>query len=67
MLGLKLAGKSENYGTEQEHLNNVFGVRLRISSLFDGDPPLSSQGAFAQAWNVAEALRVYLLVQGIST
>ncbi|HEY9769387.1 MAG TPA: VOC family protein [Coleofasciculaceae cyanobacterium] len=22
LLGLELAGKSENYGTEQEHLNN---------------------------------------------
>lgn len=33
VLGLKLAGESENYGTEQEHLNNVFGARLRISGL----------------------------------
>ncbi len=33
LLGLKLAGESENFGTEQEHLNNVFGARLRISSL----------------------------------
>jgi len=33
VLGLKVAGESENYGTEQEHLNNVFGARLRISSL----------------------------------
>ncbi|BAC89102.1 VOC family protein [Gloeobacter violaceus] len=32
-LGLRLAGESENYGTEQEHLNHVFGARLRISSL----------------------------------
>ena len=24
---------SENYGTEQEHLNNVFGARLRITAL----------------------------------
>ncbi|OLP16359.1 glyoxalase [Leptolyngbya sp. 'hensonii'] len=32
-LGLRLAGESENYGTEQEHLNNVFGARLRISGL----------------------------------
>jgi catechol 2,3-dioxygenase-like lactoylglutathione lyase family enzyme len=32
-LGLKIAGESENYGTEQEHLNNVFGARLRITSL----------------------------------
>jgi len=32
-LGLRLAGESENYGTEQEHLNNVFGARLHISGL----------------------------------
>jgi len=33
LLGMKLAGESENYGTEQEHLNNVFGARLHISGL----------------------------------
>ncbi|HET9917928.1 MAG TPA: VOC family protein, partial [Candidatus Binatia bacterium] len=33
LLGLKLAGESFNYGTEQEHLNNVAGARLHISSL----------------------------------
>jgi catechol 2,3-dioxygenase-like lactoylglutathione lyase family enzyme len=33
VLGMKLAGQSENYGTEQEHLNNVFGARLHISGL----------------------------------
>ncbi|CAN5477911.1 hypothetical protein BH18VER1_BH18VER1_18600 [soil metagenome] len=33
LLGLRVAGTSENYGTEQEHLNLVFGARLRISSL----------------------------------
>lgn len=33
VLGMKLAGESENYGTEQEHLNNVFGSRVRISGL----------------------------------
>jgi hypothetical protein len=32
-LGMKVAGESENYGTEQEHLNNVFGARLRITAL----------------------------------
>jgi catechol 2,3-dioxygenase-like lactoylglutathione lyase family enzyme len=32
-LGLEVAGESENYGVEQEHLNNVFGARLRITSL----------------------------------
>lgn len=33
LLGMKVAGASENYGTEQEHLNNVFGARLRITAL----------------------------------
>jgi catechol 2,3-dioxygenase-like lactoylglutathione lyase family enzyme len=32
-LGMRVTGESENYGTEQEHLNNVFGARLRITSL----------------------------------
>jgi catechol 2,3-dioxygenase-like lactoylglutathione lyase family enzyme len=33
LLGLEVAGESENYGTEQEHLNNVFGAHLRITAL----------------------------------
>ncbi len=33
LLGLQVVGESENYGIEQEHLNNVFGARLRITSL----------------------------------
>jgi catechol 2,3-dioxygenase-like lactoylglutathione lyase family enzyme len=33
LLGMRVAGASENYGTEQEHLNNVFGAHLRITSL----------------------------------
>jgi catechol 2,3-dioxygenase-like lactoylglutathione lyase family enzyme len=33
LLGLKLAGESMNYGSEQEHLNNVAGARLHISGL----------------------------------
>jgi len=32
-LGLRQVGESENYGVEQEHLNNVFGARLRITAL----------------------------------
>ena len=32
-LQMKISGESENYGTEQEHLNNVRGARLRITSL----------------------------------
>jgi catechol 2,3-dioxygenase-like lactoylglutathione lyase family enzyme len=33
MLGLKVVGGAENYGVEQEHLNQVFGARLRITAL----------------------------------
>jgi catechol 2,3-dioxygenase-like lactoylglutathione lyase family enzyme len=33
MLGMRIVGMSENYGTEQEHLNNVSGAHLRITSL----------------------------------
>ena len=32
-LGLAHGGHSENYGTEQEHLNQVFGARLDINGL----------------------------------
>jgi catechol 2,3-dioxygenase-like lactoylglutathione lyase family enzyme len=32
-LGMTVAGESENYDTEQEHLNNVFGARLRITAV----------------------------------
>jgi catechol 2,3-dioxygenase-like lactoylglutathione lyase family enzyme len=32
-LGLRVAGESENWGAEQEHLNAVFASRVRITSL----------------------------------
>ena len=38
-LGMKVVGESENFGTEQEHLNNVFGARLRITTLRAGGGP----------------------------
>ena len=38
-LGLAVAGQGENFGEEQEHLNNVFGVRLRITTLRAKDGP----------------------------
>src|SRR6202008_4729594 len=33
VLGLHVVGTSDNYGPEQEHLNNVFGAHLRITTL----------------------------------
>lgn len=38
-VGLAVAGGAENYGVEQEHLNNVFGVRLRITTLRGSSGP----------------------------
>lgn len=38
-LGFRVAGGSENYGDEQEHLNNVFGARLRITSVRGASGP----------------------------
>lgn len=40
-LGFHVSGGSENYGGEQEHLSNVFGAHLRITSMrSDGGPGL---------------------------
>jgi catechol 2,3-dioxygenase-like lactoylglutathione lyase family enzyme len=36
-LGLSVAGTSDNYGPEQEHLNNVFGAKLHITGLHTAD------------------------------
>jgi catechol 2,3-dioxygenase-like lactoylglutathione lyase family enzyme len=33
LLGLHKAGESENFGTEQEHLNQVFSAHLRITGM----------------------------------
>jgi catechol 2,3-dioxygenase-like lactoylglutathione lyase family enzyme len=39
VLGLRVAGESENYGPEQERLNNVFGARLRITAVRTNSGP----------------------------
>ena len=39
LLGLKVTGESRNHGTEQEHLNNVAGARLRITGLKAAEGP----------------------------
>lgn len=39
VLGLRVAGGSENHGIEQERLNNVFGARLRITTLRAAEGP----------------------------
>ena len=44
----------------REHLSDA-GLGT-ISEIFDGDPPHRPRGAIAQAWSVAEALRVMKLL-----
>jgi catechol 2,3-dioxygenase-like lactoylglutathione lyase family enzyme len=39
LLGLRVVGKSENFGTEQEHLANVFGAHVLITSLRGAQGP----------------------------
>jgi len=39
LLGLHKAGESENFGTEQEHLNQVFGAHLRITGMRSDSGP----------------------------
>jgi len=39
ILGFRAVDESENYGPEQEHLANVFGARLRITSLRSMEGP----------------------------
>lgn len=38
-LGMQIAGTADNYGIEQERLNNVFGAHLRITALKAADGP----------------------------
>jgi len=39
LLGFHKVGESENFGTEQEHLNQVFGAHLRITGMRAGAGP----------------------------
>ena len=36
----------------------------QVSEIFDADPPHNPKGCFAQAWSVAELIRVYQLING---
>jgi catechol 2,3-dioxygenase-like lactoylglutathione lyase family enzyme len=41
VLGLTVAGTSDNHGPEQEHLNNVKGARLQITGLKTKEPGIA--------------------------
>jgi glycogen debranching enzyme len=44
----------------EEHLKEA-GIG-QVSEILDGDPPFQPRGCIAQAWSVAELLRVALVV-----
>ena len=44
-----------------QHLNG--GCLGSLSEIFDGDAPMTPRGCFAQAWTVAEVLRVWRLLE----
>ena len=39
LIGLRKVGESENFGTEQEHLNQVFGAHLLITAMRPASGP----------------------------
>ncbi|MEM9980069.1 MAG: amylo-alpha-1,6-glucosidase, partial [Cyanobacteria bacterium P01_D01_bin.2] len=45
-----------------QHLNG--GCIGSLSEIFDGDAPMAPRGCFAQAWTVAEVLRIWRLLGG---
>jgi glycogen debranching enzyme len=46
-----------------DHLRS--GCVGNLSEIFDGDPPHHPRGTFAQAWTVAEVLRVWCLIGNV--
>lgn len=44
-----------------QHLQS--GCIGNLSEVFDGDPPMIPRGCFAQAWTVAELLRIWRLIE----
>ena len=46
-----------------QHLNG--GCIGSLSEIFDGDAPMTPRGCFAQAWTVAEVLRVWRLLASL--
>jgi glycogen debranching enzyme len=70
-MGPYVSGYLNTYGRNKDNLNYVRSLLFHleshlkvaglgsISEVFDGDPPHRPSGCFAQAWSVAELLRIY--------
>ncbi|MER3544984.1 MAG: glycogen debranching protein [Chloroflexota bacterium] len=51
--------RARSYLTPMAHHLSDAGLGT-ISEIFDGDPPFTPRGCFAQAWSVAEVLRAWM-------
>lgn len=51
--------RARSYLTPMAHHMSDAGLGT-ISEIFDGDPPFTPRGCFAQAWSVAEVLRAWM-------
>jgi predicted glycogen debranching enzyme len=64
------ADKSKEKESLRRHLMDFLSRHLyeagigTVSEVFDGDPPHDPGGCFAQAWSVAELIRLFFLLKG---
>jgi glycogen debranching enzyme len=68
---VRLGGDSDEIRQEARKFVEPFREHLsescigQISEIFEGDSPHTARGCFAQAWSVAEVLRIYVeIIQG---
>jgi predicted glycogen debranching enzyme len=68
---VRLNGDTEEIRLEAAKFVDPFRAHLKeycvgqISEIFEGDPPHTARGCFAQAWSVAEVLRIHVeVIQG---
>jgi glycogen debranching enzyme len=54
----KLAKINDSLVSLRKHILSEAGLG-KVSEIFDGDAPYVPQGCIAQAWSVAEILRIY--------
>ncbi len=66
VLKLSKGDSGEAMGVLEGVLEHLSGATLgQISEIFDATPPYHSRGCMAQAWSVAETLRVWLKVAAL--
>lgn len=56
------AARARSFLAPMQHHLRAAGLGT-LSEIFDGNPPYQPRGAFAQAWTVAEVLRVWQTIR----